>query len=68
MEEVLNKAGITMKKIDQELVDLIWTTDRPQQPSTDINALPMQFAGKCAIVFRNLTIGGQGRTFDKHHG
>ena len=45
MEETLNKAGITMKKIDTELVDLIWTTDRPEQPSTDINALPMQFAG-----------------------
>ena len=56
MEEKLNKAGVTMKKIDTELVDLIWTTDRPQQPSTNISALPMQFAGNLSVVYYILMV------------
>ena len=46
MEETLSKNGITLKKIDPELIDQIWKSDRPAQPSSAINALPMDFAGK----------------------
>ena len=47
MAETLSKSGITLKKVDNELIDQIWnsTNGRPDRPNTVINALPMQFAG-----------------------
>ena len=47
MAKTLNKNRITLKKVDNELIDQIWNSNngRPAQPSTDINALPLQFAG-----------------------
>ena len=47
MAESLRKSGITLKKVDNELIDQIWNSNngRPERPNTVINALPMQFAG-----------------------
>jgi len=52
-ETALRAAGLNIKPIQNELVDRIWTQveGRPEQPNTDINALPLEFAGKGLIVF-----------------
>jgi peroxiredoxin len=43
----LAKGGINMVSVNDELVDKIWTSSqgRPNQPSTPINVLPLQFSG-----------------------
>lgn len=46
MSEDLAKKSITMKSITPDLIDTIWTTGRPAQPNTPINALPIKYAGK----------------------
>ncbi|XP_067675781.1 xaa-Pro aminopeptidase ApepP-like [Haliotis asinina] len=43
---VFDKAGISMVEVNNDLIDQIWTSDRPPQPSTAINALPMEYAGR----------------------
>ncbi|XP_062613274.1 LOW QUALITY PROTEIN: xaa-Pro aminopeptidase 1-like [Saccostrea cucullata] len=45
-EEELSKENITMTKTDEDLIDKIWTTGRPQEPNSPINALPYKFSGK----------------------
>ena len=52
-EIALRAAGLNIKPIQNELVDRLWTQveGRPEQPNTDINALPLEFAGKGLIVF-----------------
>ncbi|KAK3597295.1 hypothetical protein CHS0354_010927 [Potamilus streckersoni] len=42
----LQKYNISLSKVNSELIDQIWTTMRPPMPSTVINALSMQFAGR----------------------
>ncbi|XP_052807402.1 xaa-Pro aminopeptidase 1-like isoform X1 [Mya arenaria] len=44
-EEALQAAGIDMKAVSNELIDALWNNDRPAQPNSPINALPIQFAG-----------------------
>lgn len=34
-----------MTPTSEDLVGKIWTTGRPQEPNSPINALPMKFAG-----------------------
>lgn len=41
----LKASNLTIKAVPNELVDRMWTTGRPAQPNTDINALPIEFAG-----------------------
>ncbi|CAG2211507.1 pepP [Mytilus edulis] len=43
---VLSKNNLTLKAIEPDLVDKIWTSDRPPQPSTDINVLDIKYAGR----------------------
>ncbi|KAK3097125.1 hypothetical protein FSP39_006609 [Pinctada imbricata] len=45
MENTFKRHGITMKTVSQDLVDKIWISGRPLQPSSDVNALPLEFAG-----------------------
>lgn len=35
-----------MTPTSEDLVGKIWTTGRPQEPNSPINALPMKFAGR----------------------
>ncbi|KAJ8315800.1 hypothetical protein KUTeg_007950 [Tegillarca granosa] len=44
----LAEKGIEFKEIQNELIDLVWTSanGRPAQPSSVINALPIEFSGK----------------------
>ncbi|KAL4232855.1 Xaa-Pro aminopeptidase 1 [Mactra antiquata] len=46
-KEELAKSGIALVAIENELVDLFWSSGlgRPDQPNTPINALPLEFAG-----------------------
>ncbi|XP_046359220.2 xaa-Pro aminopeptidase ApepP-like [Haliotis rufescens] len=43
---IFAKAGISMVEVNDDLIDQIWTSDRPPQPSTTINALSIEYAGK----------------------
>ncbi|XP_046581761.1 xaa-Pro aminopeptidase ApepP-like [Haliotis rubra] len=43
---IFAKAGISMVEVNDDLIDQIWISDRPPQPSTAINALPMEYAGR----------------------
>ena len=36
-----------LARVEDELIDKIWTTDRPPQPNTDIHGLKMKFTGIC---------------------
>ncbi|XP_061176381.1 xaa-Pro aminopeptidase ApepP-like [Saccostrea echinata] len=45
-EEKLSEENITMTKTDEDLIDKIWTTGRPQEPNSPINALPYKFSGR----------------------
>lgn len=40
-----------MTPTSEDLVGKIWTTGRPQEPNSPINALPMKFAGILSIYF-----------------
>lgn len=44
----LAEKGIQFKEIRNELIDEVWTSGngRPARPSSVINALPIEFAGK----------------------
>ncbi|XP_046581780.1 xaa-Pro aminopeptidase ApepP-like [Haliotis rubra] len=44
--EKFAKSGISMVEVDNDLVDQVWTSGRPAQPNSPINALPMEYAGK----------------------
>ncbi|GAB1602992.1 xaa-Pro aminopeptidase 1-like [Argonauta hians] len=46
MAQKLAKYNITLIEVLQDLVDMVWTTTRPDKPNSTINALPMKFAGK----------------------
>ncbi|XP_021366771.1 xaa-Pro aminopeptidase 1-like isoform X1 [Mizuhopecten yessoensis] len=46
MSETLAKKGITVKGVTPDLIDEIWTTGRPAEPNSPINALPLKYAGK----------------------
>ncbi|XP_033740983.1 xaa-Pro aminopeptidase 1-like isoform X3 [Pecten maximus] len=46
MSEALGKKGVTLEGVNPDLIDQIWTTGRPEQPNTPINALPLKYAGK----------------------
>lgn len=48
---MLSKNNLTLKAIEPDLVDKIWTSDRPPQPSTDINVLDIKYAGKSRFIF-----------------
>ena len=43
--EALNSSGITMAAMDQDLIDNIWTDERPAQPNTHLYSLPHEFSG-----------------------
>lgn len=45
-DTALSKESITMTPTSEDLVGKIWTTGRPQEPNSPINALPMKFAGR----------------------
>lgn len=45
-DTALSKENITMTSTDEDLVGKIWTTGRPEEPNSPINALPMKFAGR----------------------
>lgn len=38
--------NITLVHVLRDLVDMIWSTTRPKRPSSIVNALPREFAGK----------------------
>ncbi|ESO89364.1 hypothetical protein LOTGIDRAFT_177452 [Lottia gigantea] len=44
--EAFKNSGITMKSVPNDLIDAIWTSDRPEKPDSPINALPLDFSGK----------------------
>ncbi|KAL3884061.1 hypothetical protein ACJMK2_030284 [Sinanodonta woodiana] len=44
--DAMQKSNISLHGVNSELIDQIWTTGRPAMPSTAINALTMQFAGR----------------------
>ncbi|XP_069123793.1 xaa-Pro aminopeptidase 1-like isoform X1 [Argopecten irradians] len=46
MSTALDKKGITLRGVNPDLIDQIWTTGRPAQPNSPINALPLKYAGK----------------------
>ncbi|XP_029640756.1 xaa-Pro aminopeptidase 1 [Octopus sinensis] len=46
MSMQLARYNITLIEVLQDLVDLVWTTTRPEKPNSVINALPLKFAGK----------------------
>nr|XP_022293537.1 xaa-Pro aminopeptidase 1-like isoform X1 [Crassostrea virginica] len=45
-EKALSKENIIMTGTNEDLVGKIWTTGRPQEPDSPINALPLKFAGR----------------------
>jgi hypothetical protein len=45
MESTLTEESVSMKQIPNDLIDKIWTTGRPAQPNSTINALPIGFSG-----------------------
>lgn len=46
MESTLKEGTVNMKQITNDLIDQIWTTGRPSEPNSTINALPMEYAGE----------------------
>ncbi|XP_076078059.1 xaa-Pro aminopeptidase 1-like isoform X2 [Mytilus galloprovincialis] len=46
MESTLKEGTVNMKQITNDLIDQIWTTGRPSEPNSTINALPMEYAGR----------------------
>lgn len=50
-DTALSKENITMTSTDEDLVGKIWTTGRPEEPNSPINALPMKFAGRVMINY-----------------
>ncbi|XP_060069238.1 xaa-Pro aminopeptidase 1-like isoform X3 [Ylistrum balloti] len=46
MSKDLAKKGITLKGVTPDLIDQIWTSGRPDQPNSPINALPLKYSGK----------------------
>ncbi|XP_041355020.1 xaa-Pro aminopeptidase 1-like [Gigantopelta aegis] len=42
----LSEGGVTLVEKNPDLVDDIWTSGRPPAPSSPINALPINYAGK----------------------
>ena len=46
MESKLTEGSVSMKQFPNDLIDQIWTTGRPAQPNSTINALPIRFSGK----------------------
>lgn len=40
-----------MTATSEDLVGKIWTTGRPQEPNSPINALPMKFAGRVIKLY-----------------
>lgn len=40
-----------MTPTSEDLVGKIWTTGRPQEPNSPINALPMKFAGRVIKLY-----------------
>ncbi|XP_062613276.1 xaa-Pro aminopeptidase 1-like isoform X2 [Saccostrea cucullata] len=45
-EKALSPKNITMTTTTEDLVGKIWTTGRPEEPDSPINALPVKFAGR----------------------
>ena len=45
MESTLKEGSVNLTQITDDLIDQIWTTGRPAQPNSTINALPMEYAG-----------------------
>ena len=45
-ERELKSNNMRLVRVEDELIDKIWTTDRPPQPNTDIHGLKMKFTGK----------------------
>lgn len=50
-DTALSKENITMTSTDEDLVGKIWTTGRPKEPNSPINALPMKFAGRVIKLY-----------------
>ncbi|XP_063404111.1 xaa-Pro aminopeptidase 1-like isoform X6 [Mytilus trossulus] len=46
MESTLKEGTVNMKQVTNDLIDQIWTTGRPSEPNSTINALPMEYAGR----------------------
>lgn len=46
----LSKESITLTPTTEDLVGKIWTTGRPKEPDSPINALPMKFAGRISSL------------------
>ncbi|XP_060067952.1 uncharacterized protein LOC132548146 [Ylistrum balloti] len=46
LEMSCSTAGIQLKAFEYDLVEQVWTDNRPPENSVTINALPTQFAGK----------------------
>lgn len=45
-EKIKKKGGKELKPISENLVDLVWGSDRPARPNNPVATHPIQFAGK----------------------
>lgn len=45
-ENELSSYGQSLTAVPNDLIDAIWTTDRPELPSTPITPQPLKYAGK----------------------
>jgi len=44
-EQILSKYNIQLKSPDQDLIDLIWTNDRPSKPNSEIEIHDVKYSG-----------------------
>lgn len=46
VDKIKKKGGTTLKPVSENLIDLVWGTDKPGRPNEKIKSLDVQFAGK----------------------
>lgn len=44
-ENDIIREGLEFSVINSDIVDQIWTEDRPPQPNTDLSIHPLEYAG-----------------------